>query len=380
MTNKYNICIWMNMPSHHQSGFFDALYRNPAIDLKVRYYDLVNSEREKLGWQTSFILKDYEAYIGDNWRDELYSSATPRERIHIIPGIRAPILAEILNEIIKHNIKWVHWSERSGINFANKMRFNYLLIETLFPFFLYLKNYKKYAKLINQYAYGAFAQGILAKTDFIRWGIHHQKIEYLFYSIKQETSSFEPSFSDKISFCYIGELSLRKGTDLLITSFQRLKEAKNYELLLVGNDLGNGKYQKLANQLKIADRIRFVNTVPVSDVPKYIYNSAIFVLPSRFDGWGVVLNEAASFSKPLISTDQCGAAFHLIKNGENGFRVKSSSVSELSKAMQYYIDYPDQIEKHGKRSYEIYQDFTTDKNVERFLYALNKWIKNENNY
>jgi glycosyltransferase involved in cell wall biosynthesis len=99
----------------------------------------------------------------------------------------------------------------------------------------------------------------------------------------------------------------------------------------------------------------------------------VFILPSLFDGWGAVLNEAASVKKPLISTDECGAAYHLIDDKKNGFRVKAGSVDHLRKAMQFYIDNPEKIIIHGKISHQIYKNFTPDKNVEQFLYSLIKW-------
>jgi glycosyltransferase involved in cell wall biosynthesis len=77
----------------------------------------------------------------------------------------------------------------------------------------------------------------------------------------------------------------------------------------------------------------------------------------------------------LISTDECGAAYHFIENNKNGYIVKAGSVDELSKAMQVYIDKPDMISEHSQYTLKIYQQYTPQANVERFCKAIDYWIQ-----
>ena len=106
-----------------------------------------------------------------------------------------------------------------------------------------------------------------------------------------------------------------------------------------------------------------------------VYTAAdVFVLASRFDGWGAVLNEAASMGMPLIATDLCGAAWHLIKEGRNGVRVKAGSVVSLQRGLCNYIKTPDMIKSHGAASELIFTNqFTPKKNVERLMAVLHRW-------
>jgi glycosyltransferase involved in cell wall biosynthesis len=96
----------------------------------------------------------------------------------------------------------------------------------------------------------------------------------------------------------------------------------------------------------------------------------VLVLPSRHDGWGVVLNEAASLGKALIASDACGGAHHLIVPQLNGFRFPSGDIAALAAAMQTYCADPALCARHGAESLRIFADFTPERNAQRLADAL----------
>jgi glycosyltransferase involved in cell wall biosynthesis len=96
----------------------------------------------------------------------------------------------------------------------------------------------------------------------------------------------------------------------------------------------------------------------------------ILVLPSRFDGWGMVLNEAASLGKALIATESCGAAHHLIDAERNGFRVRPGDVAGLADAMSRYCRDPDLARQHGAHSRRVFVQFTPACNAVRLRECL----------
>jgi len=368
----------MNMPSHHQSAFFKALSAQKNVDLHVRYYERVTEARKKLGWIDDANLPLKQEYIV-SINDIEKSLVDWKERIHIIPGFSSPFLKELLHIIISNNLKWIHWSERSGIGLANLMHFDDKLIDLFFPFFLRLKGYRKYAKRINQYALGSFAIGELAKRDFIKWGINEKKIVFQPYSLDGLATTKKISIklkkSDEIIFMYIGSMEERKGIDLLITACKKLRSRSKWKLVLLGDDRSNNAYVEQVERLGLANQVEFLGVVNSNKINEYLEQSDVFVLPTRFDGWGAVLNEAASLGKPMISTNQAGAAYHLIKEGENGFMVKAGDSDTLLKAMQYYIDRPEQIILHGKKSIKIFQDFTPAIMAKLFVANVQKFLE-----
>ena len=376
---KYKICIWENIVSPHQSFFFRALNEHPDIDLQVRYFENFHTERKELGWKEQE-LPIYEKYADNDVKKTLASIDSWKERIHIIPGISYDFTKQLLEELIKNNVKWIHWSERSGIVLADKLNYNLKLFNVLHPIISKITKHA-YAQKMNKYALGAFAQGYLAKQDFKGWGVKEDKIEYLFYTIENIKQPYDiPSelkkFKNKKIFLYVGSLCKRKGIEELLKAYSNVKNKEDTLLVLVGIDRSKGLYEKMVKDLGISNSVIFTGPKPIETIPEYMYFSDIFVLPTLFDGWGAVLNEAASLGKPLISTDQCGAAFHLIKHKYNGFRVKAGDTEELKEALNFYIDNPEQIKIHGENSKKLYlSEFTPEKNVERFIYALNKWVE-----
>ena len=59
-----------------------------------------------------------------------------------------------------------------------------------------------------------------------------------------------------------------------------------------------------------------------------------FVLPTREDIWGLVINEAMAYGLPVVTTDRCNAGLELIKNNVNGYVVHVDDKGELAKKLQ----------------------------------------------
>ena len=67
------------------------------------------------------------------------------------------------------------------------------------------------------------------------------------------------------------------------------------------------------------------------DLLKFYHNSDVFILPSRFETWGLTINEAMSAGNAIISSEECGASYDLVKNNKNGFTFKNHDFKDLSK-------------------------------------------------
>lgn len=69
----------------------------------------------------------------------------------------------------------------------------------------------------------------------------------------------------------------------------------------------------------------------------------MFVLPTREDIWGLVINEAMAFGLPIVTTDKCGAGIEMVKNNRNGYIIHSDAVEELAAAICQALDYSEQM-------------------------------------
>lgn len=370
--SKYKVCFWMNTKSNHQNAFFEELYKNEQIDLQIRYISQPSQNRIDIGWDNS-VLESYEFYVY-TFEKAINSLNDFDERIHIVLGNKITYSQKLIDLFISNNLKWIHWSERYGLVLASKLKFNMTLFKFLRP--LYLLSKYSYGKLVNRYAIGAFSHGELAKKDFRFIGIEENKICDLYYtSIINKSNNMNYQKDNTLTtFLYIGELSSRKGIKELLIACSKLEKNK-WKLILVGKDKSNGYYEQLSKKLNLEKHIKFEGAVTHDKVYCYYEKSDVFVFPSKFDGWGAVLNEAVSYSLPIISTDEASASFSLVKN--NGFIIKAGSLRELRESMQKYIYNKELILEHSEKSKELSKICTTKENVKRFINALNNWTNND---
>jgi glycosyltransferase involved in cell wall biosynthesis len=173
---------------------------------------------------------------------------------------------------------------------------------------------------------------------------------------------------------FLGSLIHRKGIDILLRAFQAAGEAlAGWTVILVGSGRDRAKYEQLTARLGVADRVFFRGPVQPAEVWNVVAASDVVVLPSRFDGWGVALNEAASMGRALIASDRVGAARHLLESARNGFSVAAGDVQSLAAAMSAYGRCPALARDHGAQSLKLIEPFTPDRNAQRFCHAIRTW-------
>jgi len=175
---------------------------------------------------------------------------------------------------------------------------------------------------------------------------------------------------------YLGRLVRLKGGDYLIRAFFRLeKERDDVELLIVGDGDFRGDLERLAEDLGVKN-IAFMGACDVADRWYYYSECSVFVLPSVYcpdhcEAWGLTLNEAMQFGKPVISTDAAGAAFDLIRHGVNGFVVKNADVESLYQALKRILDDPVLARRMGARSKKIvHEGFTYERMTDGVKQAI----------
>lgn len=97
----------------------------------------------------------------------------------------------------------------------------------------------------------------------------------------------------------------------------------------------------------------------------------VFALLSRHEPWGVVVNEAAASSLPLVLSDRVGAAYDLLRDGENGFLVPADDVESAAEALRKLRD-PELRRRMGERSRELVRSWGYEASVEAFLAATSR--------
>ena len=174
----------------------------------------------------------------------------------------------------------------------------------------------------------------------------------------QRNYDIESEVKGKKVILYLGRLVRYKGADHLIRAFARIEKERKDVILLIGGDGDfKGELQGLCRQLSLGN-VRFLGAVALKDRAYYYEMCHVFVLPSIWqpdycEAWGLTLNEAMSFRKPIVATDAVGAAFDLIKDGVNGFIVGNGDIDALYEAMQRIISDPELERSMGLESKRI---------------------------
>src|SRR5690606_27599003 len=128
-------------------------------------------------------------------------------------------------------------------------------------------------------------------------------------------------------FLYVGRYVPEKGLDTLADAYRVYRQQVSNPWKLVCAGAGPLKETLLAAGAE--DR----GFVQPGDLPALMHEASAFVLPSRFEPWGVVAHEAASSGLPLILSNACGAGVHLLRDLHNGFVFPAGDANSLAKAM-----------------------------------------------
>lgn len=142
----------------------------------------------------------------------------------------------------------------------------------------------------------------------------------------------QPVQRDHREILYVGQLIVRKRVDLLLQAFSRLAEPST-RLRIIGQGAEAQNLHQLAGQLGLADRVSFVQGLPNAEIVSAMAAADVLVLPSRFDGWGAVVNEALMVGTPVICSDRCGAS-DVIENGRNGYVFEAGNADALKGRLQ----------------------------------------------
>lgn len=158
----------------------------------------------------------------------------------------------------------------------------------------------------------------------------------------------------------VGQFIYRKGFDVLLQSAAELPHCAFY---IVG---GEATIEYL-NYVKTLDlhNVFFYGFKTKEELKEYYDAADLFVLPTREDIWGLVVNEAMSRGLPVITTDNCNAGLEMIKDGINGFLIPTNDVTALSNSIKKYFD-GDTIEM-AKSALETAKNYTIEKMVYRHI-------------
>lgn len=350
-----------NIPSPYRVEFFNELGK--YCDLTVIFERKTSDERDSKWYNNNFkyfktvflrglkiqknkalsfeIVKFLDANIFDAFVIGGYSTPTAMLAIEVLKAKKIPFIINtdggIINNdsfvrflIKKHFLSSAtHWLSTGEV--TNK----------------YLLHYGAVCNRIFEYPFTS-----LRNSEILKKPISHQEK----LAIKEELN-----MPDCKIIIAIGQFIYRKGFDVLLNACSKI--SGDYELYIIGGE-PTTEYLRIVNELCL-DNIKFIDFMKKRDLVKFYLASDIFVLPTREDIWGLVVNEAMSLGLPVISTENCVAGVELIEDGINGFIVPVEDSNLLADRINRLLSNPELCSFMGKNNLIKMQDYTIEKMAEK---------------
>ena len=325
------ILFLTNYPSPYRVFFFDAL--GELMDVTVLFTDRVEKKKHRSAdWFVSGEGKCHVVQLGrriasfkgrDLCADVIDWLKKPWDEI-VLCGYSSPTVMLAMLYLRRKKISF--WLEVDGGLIREDSRLQYRL-----------------KKMLVGAASGWLSTGKTTTDYLVHYGARRESVrEYPFSSLWEADILKEPvSRERKLEFrrelCMeekkvilsIGQFIHRKGFDVLMKAAVHL--GSDTGIYIVGGE-PTEEYLNLCRELGLKN-IHFEGFKKKDVLVKYYQAADLFVLPTREDIWGLVVNEAMAFGLPVITTDRCVAGLELVENGVTGYIVPVEDADALAEKM-----------------------------------------------
>jgi len=175
-------------------------------------------------------------------------------------------------------------------------------------------------------------------------------------------------------FVFSGSFTQRKGVDLLAEAFVRIAgRFPGARLRMAGAGPLEGSLRCALDS--VSDRVEWMGFVQWERLCEVYAAGDFFCMPSRHDGWGLVVPEALAAGLPVISTKNTGAAVELVRTGENGWVVPADDLTALEQAMSEAAQLGDAGWKRmSQKAVESVACIDTERGADRFMSLSRKAV------
>ncbi len=305
--------FWQNIISIHQSSFLRNLAEKNEVNLIVPYE--LDEVRKKQGWTIPNLGR---VNVLANPNELELRELSKKDNIHIFSGINAfPFVYS---------------------NFKKKINKGFFIGVILEPFddkgilgILRKVKYMLFRIRFSKHIDFILTTGDKGKKCYISVGFKKEKIFDWGYFVENNSNLQENNFHtevrSKTNVLFVGQINKRKNVLSLIDNCQDILSEEN-QLCIIGN---GPLLEELREIVKGNSKILHIDNIPNSKVIELMQEYDLLVLPSLFDGWGAVVNEALQAGMQVIASENCGANVLLDgkKRGEVFYFGKNGNFREV---------------------------------------------------
>ncbi|MCC6483658.1 MAG: glycosyltransferase family 4 protein [Armatimonadetes bacterium] len=329
MSEEQQIVFWQNTLSIHQSALISALAERAQVTLVAE--EDVYPERSDMGWfRPDFGKAKVVVAPGDA---QLLEFARMSQAAHIFTGIGAyPMVSRAMASCAEAGGWMAMQSEpadwRGPLALAR------------------LARGRHYARRYGQTLSLALAIGHLARQWFRRIGLPESRTRPFAYFTQGPESGVDVEERDEVRLIVVASLVTRKGVDILLRALSDVPGP--WFLTIVGDGPERNTLEKLALSRGLDEKVRFAGSLANDEAMRLLSQSDLLILPSRWDGWGAVVNEALMRGVPVVCSNRCGAS-DLIVSAELGAVYAWQSQSALSQELARRVAHGPAISSQRQR-------------------------------
>jgi L-malate glycosyltransferase len=176
----------------------------------------------------------------------------------------------------------------------------------------------------------------------------------------------------------IGAYQHKKGHDILLHAFAKLKAGGCEAVLVIAGQGSSRMMAELATDLGIRGDIVFLEDLPPAQIAALMKRADLFVLPSRWEPFGLVLLEAAAAQKPVVVTNTAGAS-ELVRHGDTGMIVPIDDPDALASAISVMLADSEGASTMARRFHDhVLEHFTWQHAYRRYLRLTGELMRHEN--
>ncbi|MCL6433630.1 MAG: glycosyltransferase family 4 protein [Leptolyngbyaceae cyanobacterium HOT.MB2.61] len=360
LMTKIRVVFYLVVPSPYQRDLFFALSQRPEIDLKVNYLEPASPDspwpQKALQPYESILLGQYLSWGSSRFHINWHLPSLKTVDVVVLNGYQSLTSQIILNHTAKR-IPCIFWGEKMVASSGGvKGKLQKVLAGGL------------------QQCWAIAAIGSRAVEDYQKRFPGKPIFNIPYYcNLSQFGTNIPQRPREPVTILLCGQMIARKGVDLLLSAFERLvRSGFKARLLLVGRE---AELPQMMATLSPETRqcIEYAGFQAPENLPHFFRQADLFVLPSRYDGWGVVVNQALGAGLPIICSDGVGAAQDLVEPGVNGFIFQNGDADGIFQALTHYLQNPEAIRTASQASLAKAAIWSPEVGAKRWLEVLEKF-------
>jgi glycosyltransferase involved in cell wall biosynthesis len=344
------VLVLTDLPSPYQVELFNEIEAHGKCTLEVAYLRNNDPGRQ---WKSSAIRHASIELDGSHDGMSRAREAARHADLVVFNYYRHANAEKLIHERATHGGPWCFWGERPGFRqpaWAGRLLRKWKLA-------------KLHAAPVPIWGIGKFAVDEYRRE----FGPQREYFNLPYFSDLQRFKISARSERSERVFLFSGSLIPRKGVDLLASAFVRLTaEVPNVRLRIVGD----GELRQTLARLvqSVSERVEFVGFKDWHELPAEYARADVLCVPSRYDGWGLVVPEGLAAGLPVIATDRMGAALEFVETGRNGWLIPASNQDATLSAMREASRLPqNELEELGRRARESVSAHTLQNGATRFV-------------